>query len=290
MVIFFHVVDTQSFSAAARKLGIARSAVSRHIALLEKSIGVRLLNRTTRSLSLTEVGETYYRSCARIVAEADNATRRVSQLQDEPVGMLKVAAPVSLGSRLVAPVVQEFMEQHEAINVELILDDRIVDMVQEGIDVSIRVGWLKDSNLVAKKLCDWNRYLCASPGYIERHGRPKTLAQLADHEWVIFTLLPTPFHWTFTKNKREETIQIKGRLKTNNADAVRTLLLQGAGIAALGDFLVGEDIKAGRLEQLLPDYDCGGAGMYAVYQDRHYQQAKVRLFIDYIDGYLKRLM
>lgn len=290
MIIFFHVVDTRSFSGAARKLGIAKSAVSRHISLLEKSIGVRLLNRTTRSLSLTEVGETYFRSCARIVAEAEMVTRRVSQLQDEPLGTLKVAGPVSLGNRLIAPLVTEFMQRHTALNVELLLDDQVVDMVKEGIDVSIRVGWLRDSNLVARKLADTPLLLCASPGYIENRGRPESLAELVDHEWIIFSLLPTPFHWTFTKNKREERIQVKGRLKINNADAIRTLMLEGTGIAVLSKYLIGDDIKAGRLEHLLPDYDCGSVGIYAVYQDRRYQQAKVRLFIDFIDKQLKRFI
>jgi len=290
MIIFFHVVDARSFSGAARKLGIARSAVSRHISLLEKTIGVRLLNRTTRSLSLTEAGETYYRSCARIVAEVESAANRISQLQDEPRGTLKVAAPISLGSRIIAPSITDFTRRHSELNVELLLDDQVVDMVKEGIDVSVRIGWLHDSNLVARKLCDWPRLMCASPDYIERKGRPESPAQLVDHEWIIFTLLPTPFHWTFTTKNRQESIQVKGRLKTNNADAVRSFLLEGAGVAALGKFLVVDDIKAGRLERLLPDYDCGSAGIYAVYQDRLYQQAKVRLFIDFIDAQLKRLM
>ncbi len=289
VIIFFHVVDTQSFSGAAKRLGIARSAVSRHVALLEKSIGVRLLNRTTRSLSLTEAGEIYYRSCARIVEEAEEATRRISQLQDEPMGTLKVAGPVSFGSQL-TPLVREFTQHYTALNVELLLDDRVVDMVKEGIDVSIRVGWLDDSNLVARKLCDSPRLLCASPDYIERRGRPKSPAQLANHEWIIFTLLPTPYHWIFTRNKRQDTVQARGRVKTNSAIAVRSFLLGGAGIAALSNFLVADDIEAGRLEHLLPDYDCGSAGIYAVYQDRRYQQAKVRLFIDFVDKRLNRLM
>lgn len=290
MVIFFHVVDTQSFSGAARQLGIARSAVSRHISLLEKSIGVRLLNRTTRRLSLTEVGETYYQSCARIVAEAEAATRRIGHLQDEPKGTLKVAAPISLGNRFILPLIREFMQRHTALKVELALDDQIIDMVQEAIDVSIRVGWLHDSNLVARKLGDWPRFLCASPAYIERYGRPESPAQLADHEWILFTRLPTPYHWTFSKNTRQERIQVKGRLRTNNADAVRSSVLAGAGIAAQASFLVSDDIKAGRLQQLLPDYDCGSVGVYAVYQDRRYQQAKVRLFIEHIDREFRRLM
>lgn len=289
MVIFYHVVETQSFSGAARQLGIARSAISRHISLLEKSIGVRLLNRTTRRLNLTEAGQSYFQSCARIVAEAEAATQGISQLQDEPRGTLKVAAPISLGNQFVTPLVRSFMERYTTLNVELLLDDEVVDMVKEGIDVSIRVGWLHDSNLIARKLGDWPRHLCASPGYLEHHGRPKRPADLTDHEWLIFTRLPAPYHWTFEKNKRQHRIQVKGRLKTNNADAVHSSLLAGAGIAAQASFLVGEDIKAGRLEHLLPDYECGSVGMYAVYQDRRYQQAKVRLFIDFIGREFKRL-
>ena len=283
MVIFYHVVDRHSFSGAARQLGIARSAVSRHITLLEKSIGVRLLNRTTRQISLTEAGETYFRSCARIVAEADAATRRLNQLQEEPEGTLRVAAPISLGNRFITPLVHTFMQRYPSLNIELLLDDRVIDMVKEGIDISIRVGWLHDSNLVARKLGDWPRYLCASPDYLERHGIPETPAQLSRHEWLIFTMLPAPYHWSFTRNKRQEQIQVRGRLKTNNADAIRSSLLAGAGIAAQAAFLVQDDIRAGRLVHLLPDWDCGSVGMYAVYQDRRYQQAKVRLFIDYID-------
>ncbi len=288
MMIFYHVVDTHSFSGAARQLGIARSAVSRHIALLEKSIGVRLLNRTTRQVTLTEAGETYFQSCARIVAEAEAATRRLNQLQEEPEGTLRIAAPISLGNQFITPLVRDFMQRYPSLNVELLLDDQIIDMVKEGIDVSIRVGWLHDSNLVARKLGDWPRYLCASPDYLERHGKPETPARLARHEWIIFTMLPTPYHWTFIKNKHEERIQVRGRFKTNNADAVRSSLLAGSGIAAQAAFLVQDDIKAGRLVHLLPEWDCGSVGMYAVYQDRRYQQAKVRLFIDYIDTFFDR--
>ncbi len=289
MVIFSHVAETRSFSAAARKLGIARSAVSRHIALLEKSVGVRLLNRTTRSVSLTEAGETYYRSCARIVAEVETATRRIAQLRDEPAGTLKVAGPDSFGDQL-ATLAGRFMQQHPALHLELLLDDQVVDMVRDSIDVSIRVGWLNDTTLVARQLCESPRLLCASPAYLERHGRPETPAQLADHECIIFSLLPTPHQWTFEKNSRQENIHVKGRIKTNSATAVRALILDGTGIAPLSDFLVGDDIRAGRLVHLLPDHNCGSAGVYAVYQSRRYQQARVRLFIDFIQRRLQELI
>jgi len=289
MVIFSHVVETRSFSAAARRLGIARSAVCRHIALLEESVGARLLNRTTRSMSLTDAGEIFYQSCARIVEEADAATHRISQLHTEPTGSLKIAGPGGFGPQL-ATLIAAFTRKYAAINVELLLDDRVIDMVEEGIDVSIRVGWPEDSSLIARKLGESSRLLCASPDYIERHGRPVSPAQLADHEWIIFTLLPTPHNWVFTRNKRRETLHAKGRIKTNNAMAMRTLVLSGVGIAALSNFLVRDDIRSGRLEHLLPGYDCGSAGIYAVYQDRRYQQNKVRLFIDFIDDNLAGLI
>ncbi|HHJ16681.1 MAG TPA: LysR family transcriptional regulator [Gammaproteobacteria bacterium] len=283
MVIFSHVVEAKSFSAAAQRLGIAKSAVSRHITLLEKSVGVRLLNRTTRSLNLTEVGETYYQGCARIVAEAEEVTRRISTLQDTISGTLRVACPIVLGKQFLAPLLADFVQQHPSLNVDLVLEDQVVDMVEAGIDVGIRVGWLKDSTLMARKIAESPRLLCASPAYLERREKPENPEQLVDHDWIIFSLLPTPYHWTFAKNRTDHRIQVKGKVKTNNAEAVRVFLLSGTGIAALSDFLVADDIKAGRLVQLLPDYNCGSAGIYAVFQDRRYQQAKVRLFIDYIN-------
>jgi len=281
MAVFANVVETGSFSGAARRLGMARSAVSRHIARLEENAGVRLLNRTSRHVSLTEAGETYYQSCARIVAEAERATQRINQLRDEPTGTLKVAGPTSFGGQLAA-LASEFMQRYTALNVELHLDDRVVDMAEEGIDVSLRIGWLDDSRLFARKLCDAPRRLCASPAYLDRRGRPQSPAQLVEHECIIFTLLPTPHQWMFSRHNRHETIPVSGRIKTNSAIAVRSFLLGGSGIAPLSDFLVSDDIKAGRLEPLLPEYDCGSAGIYAVYQDRRYKQAKVQLFIEFI--------
>jgi len=290
MVIFSHVVEAKSFSAAAQRLGIAKSAVSRHITLLEKSVGVRLLNRTTRSLNLTEIGETYYQGCARIVAEAEEVTRRISTLQDQMSGTLRVASPIVLGKRYIAPLLAHFVQQHQFLHVELVLEDQMADMVESGIDVGVRVGWLKDSMLLARKIAESPRLLCASPAYIERMGKPERPEQLTKHDWIIFSLLPTPYHWTFVKNRSEKHIQVKGKVKTNNADAVRSFLLNGTGLAALSSFLVVDDIKNGRLVQLLPDYNCGSAGIYAVFQDRRYQQAKVRLFIDYINDQFADLL
>ncbi len=289
MVIFSHVVEAGGFSAAARRLGMAKSSVSRHIALLEKSVGVRLLHRTTRSLSLTEIGETYYQGCVRIVAQAEEVTHWIGKLQDQLSGTLRVACPVVLGSRFIAPLLAEFMRRHPSLDVDLLLEDQVVDMVSLGVDVGVRVGWLKDSKLLARKIGESPRLVCASPDYLERNGVPEKPEQLADHDWIIFSLLPTPQHLTFLRKRTQKQIQVKGRVRTNNADAVRSFLLSGAGIGVLSDFLVADDLKAGRLVQVLPDYVCGSAGIYAVFQDRRYQQVKVRLFIEFINEQLKCL-
>lgn len=281
MVIFTHVVETGGFSAAAKRLGVAKSAISKHISLLEQHVGVRLLNRTTRSLSLTEVGESYYQSCVRIVEIADEARRQAGSLQEEPIGTLRVACPTS-GVREITRLVNQFLQLYPQLKVDFLLNDHVVDMVQEGIDVAIRIGWLPDSSLRARKLKKVERRVCASPAYLEKAGTPTNLKQLAMHEWIILTLMPTPFHETFTHNGKEERIEIKGRIKTNNPSAIRELLLEGAGVAILSDFLLDEDIRQGKLIQLMPDYYIEEAGIYAVYQDQNYQQAKVRIFIDYL--------
>ena len=282
MVVFAHVVEAGSFSGAGQRLGIAKSAISKHVSLLEKSIGARLLNRSTRSLSLTDIGETYYRSCASLTEILDEARAATHALQDEPRGMLRVSCPTSFGIDYVAPLLNAFLQQYPELSAELLLDDNIVDMTDKGIDVAIRVGWLPDSSLRARKLKDSPRLLCASPAYIERNGLPETPEDLIQHEWVIFSLLPTPFHYTFTKNKKSRSIQVKGRIKTNNGNAVRNLLLEGAGVSALSGFLVNKDIKDGKLVHLLPEYHIADAGIYAVFQNQHLPQAKVRAFIDFL--------
>ena len=289
MTVFTKVVETGSFSGAAKRLGIARSAISRHIAALEEKYETRLLNRTTRQLNLTDAGHIYYKSCLKILAEAESTAQRIKQFQQKPTGTLKIAGPTSFAQQLTT-LVYEFQKCYAELTIELRLDDRVVDIVEEGIDISIRIGWLKDSRLIARRICDSPRVLCASPAYIDQNGRPQTPAQLTKHNCIIFTLLPTPYHWQFSRGKQRETIPVHSRLVTNSAIAVRGLVLNGAGVAPLSNFLVNEDIRAGRLEHLLPEYDCGSAGIYAVYQDRRYKQSRVRLFIDFLKERLPHLL
>ena len=282
MAVFAHVVESASFSGAADRLGIAKSAVSKHVTLLEQSVGARLLNRNTRNLSLTDVGEAYYHSCVRMLEAAAEAEQSIRPLQDSLQGTLRIASPVSFGVLHVAPLLHAFLEIHQSLKADLHLDDEIIDLVEEGIDVAIRVGWLQDSSLRAKKIGTAKRLVCASPSYLEKNGTPKTLGDLKNHEWIIFTLMPAPQHCTFRKKNEEKTIPIKGRIKANNGSAVRALALEGAGLATLGSFLVSEDIEQGRLVHLLPSYSISDIGIYAVYQGIYHQQNKVRKFIDYM--------
>lgn len=282
MVVFSHVVETGSFTGAARRLGIAKSAISKHISVLEESLGARLLNRTTRRLSLTDIGEQYYQSCRKMVEAVEEAKQCVTALQEKPRGTLKVSCPASFGISHITPLLHEFLQLYPSLNAELLLDDTVLDMTEHGIDVAIRVGWLHDSSLRAKKLRDAPRLLCASPRYLEQVGVPKEPQDLVAYNWVIFSLLPTPYKFTFTRKNKSTSIQVKGRIKINNGSAVRSLLLAGEGIAALSDFLVAEDIAKGKLVQLLPDYHIAEAGIYAVYHEQRLQQVKIRKFIDFL--------
>ncbi|MEO1889618.1 MAG: LysR family transcriptional regulator [Cycloclasticus sp.] len=287
MMIFYHVVDLGSFTEAAKELNMAKSAVSRHVTLLEEQVGARLLNRTTRQLNLTEIGKIYFQSCQKIVEETQFMQNEISVLQNQPVGSLKIAATNSLGTQYITPLIVEFMRLYPKLNIDLMLQDQVIDMVEEGIDVSVRVGWLQDSNLIARKVADSRLVLAASPSYLKQHGALVVPKDLEKHAWVNFSLLPNPTEWTFTQKKQKETVTVDGAIKTNNADAVRTLLLQGVGVSVLSHFIVADDLREGRLVELLPNYELGSAGVYLVYQEKQYKQLKVQLFNDFISKNLK---
>ncbi len=282
MMIFYHVVETGSFTQASIKLQVAKSAVSRHVSLLEQQVGARLLNRTTRHLSLTEVGKIYFQSCRRIFEETQYMQNEISILQNQPVGLLKIAATNMLGNRYIAPLVEEFMRLYPRLNIDLMLQDQVVDMVEEGIDISVHVGWLQDSNLIAQKIADTRFVLAASPEYLKKYGPLQSPLQLEKHKWITFSLLPSPNQWVFKQKKQTKTVNVQGKIKTNSADAVRTLLLQGVGVSVLSHFIIADDIREGRLVELLPTYELGSAGIYLVYQAKEFKQLKLQLFIDFI--------
>ncbi len=282
LLVFYYVIESGSFTGAAKQLGIARSAVSRHISLLEEEKKVKLLNRTTRNLGLTEAGKVLFDSCIEIIQQIESADKKIRKLHEQPTGTLKIAAPISLGNQHISPLIREFMALYPELNFDILLDDSVLDMVEQGIDISIRVGWLSDSQFYARKLLSWPRYLCASPEFLQKHGMPETIEDLGQLEWIIFSRLPSPHQWTFYKNNEEFKIQVKGRFKTNNADSVRESLIAGGGLAIMASFVVKEEIKKGSLIRLFPEYEIGEIGMYAVYQHRHFQQEKIKLFLDFL--------
>ena len=197
MTVFARVVEERSFSGAARKLGMSKSAVSKHVTKLEDNLGIRLLNRTTRRLSLTDAGSTFYQHCARVVEEIETAEHALTDLRGTPRGTLRISAPLTFGQMYLPQLVTEFMEKYPGLHVDIHLADHMVDLVAEGIDMAIRITRLKDSSLIARKLADFTGHVVASPGYLEQYGEPKTPQELAEHRTISYTNVPSPNIWDF---------------------------------------------------------------------------------------------
>jgi len=283
--IFTKVVEAQSFSEAARRIGVAKSAVSKQISLLEQEVGVRLLNRTTRGLSLTEAGEIYYRHCEQIINRADIALNELRQYQNQPTGTLRVSSPISFGKALLIPVIKELRTVYPLLNIDLQLNDQVVNMVEQGIDLAVRVGTLQDSNLIAKKLCDTPVVVFASPEYLARNGTPQTPMDLSNHQWISLSILSSPIVGSFQhkKTRQQYDPEVSGNLKINSVDAVIDAALQGLGVAAMVKTTVFQELREGKLVPILEDYELGARGIYAIYPHREHLPPKVRVFMDFLE-------
>jgi DNA-binding transcriptional LysR family regulator len=282
MAVFARVVDARSFTAAAAALGLSKSAVSKQVARLEDRLGARLLNRTTRRLSLTEVGAAFYERCARILAEVEDAELAVGRLQDAPRGTLRINAPMSFGQLHLAPAVADFLNGHPGLAIDLTLNDRIVDLVEEGYDVAIRISRLADSSLIARRLVPSRRVVCGSPAYFERHGVPRHPADLRRHNCLLYSYLPSAEEWQFVGPDGPAAVRVSGTLRANNGDALEAAMLTGLGVALQPTFIAGRDLQAGRLVAVMPDYVDESASVYAVYPHSRHLSAKVRAFIDFL--------
>jgi len=282
MRIFTSVVESSGFSAASEQLGLSRAAVSKHIARLESHLGGRLLNRTTRQISLTEVGRVYYASCKQILEDIDAAECVVSGLSNEPRGVLRVNAPMSFGSRRIAPLLASFNTRHAAVEVELSLNDRLVDVVEEGYDLVIRIADLADSNLIARRLAPSRLVLCASPAYLLARGIPQHPQDLARHACLRYSYARHAAEWHLQGHGNEHRVRVSGPLLSNNGDALCNAAEQGLGIALLPTFIAGDAIRAGRLQCVLPGYRPPGTGIHAIYPSSRHLSAKVRAFIDFL--------
>ncbi|MCB1949174.1 LysR family transcriptional regulator [Nitrosomonas sp.] len=281
-VIFARVVESGSFAEAARKMRISRSAVSKAISKLEKSLGAQLLNRSTRVLSLTEAGTVLAEHSAHILDEAEQAERVVNSLQAEPRGMLKVSASVAFGTLHVAPALADFLSRYPEIRIDLTITDRPVDLIGEGYDVIIRVTNEPDLNLVARKLAPVRRKLCATPQYFEKNGVPQTPEDLIKHNCLDYTLSGEQGYWNFTGPEGVIAVPVSGTLRINDDDALSQAVLGGLGIALLPTFTVGKDLQSGKLQAVLSEYIPVERYVYACYLPSRHVPAKVRSFIEFL--------
>ena len=284
MEVFVRVVEAGGFTAAARALAMTPSAVSKLVARLEDRLKARLFRRTTRQLSLTEAGEAFHRHASRIVQDIADAERAVTRLGDAPRGLLRVSAAVTFGLHQIHPLVPEFLARCPEVRLELSLSDVFVDLVQEGYDMAIRGGPLSDTTLIARKLGDFGRPIVASPGYLKKHGRPKTPAELASHNCIMFQQ-PQLNQWPFRdpKTGAEKPVQVQGNVVANNGETVLQMALLGVGIARLGEFSAGPAIKAGLLVPLLKEHESRDRlAISAVYPSRRHLPPKVTAFVDFL--------
>ena len=282
MVIFARVVAAKSFSGAAVQLGLSKSAVSKQIGQLEDRLGARLLNRTTRRLALTETGRVFYEHCVRVLAEVEEAEQAVFSLNDRPRGLLRVSLPMSFGLLHVAPAIPDFLRQAPDLRVELTFNDRVVDLIEEGHDLAVRIAALPDSSLVARRLAPNRMVVCGAPDYLARHGVPVMPADLKQHNCLLYTYAPVPEEWRFPGPTGDIVVPVGGTLRTNNADALRLAALAGVGLILIPSFMVGEDLQAGRLQALLCDHVVQASSVYAVYPTKRHLTPKVRAFLDFL--------
>lgn len=282
MNAFAKVVATGSYAEAARRLGLTRSAVSKAVMELEQLLGARLLDRTTRRVTPTEAGLAYYERCVAILADVEETEMQVSRLHDEPRGVLKINAPMSFGILYLGDAVAEFMRRYPELRIELVLNDRFIDPLEEGVDVTVRIGALADSSLIARRLAPARRALVASPDYLARNGAPGSLDDLANHRCLAYGHLAPTHKWQFVDGAETVTVQYTAALCSNNGEVLRAAALAGNGIANLPTFIVGPDIAAGLLSLLLPHYPPTELGIYALYAPNRYLAAKTRVFIDFL--------
>jgi DNA-binding transcriptional LysR family regulator len=282
IVVFTKVVETKSFTGAAEQLGLPKSTVSRKLAQLEERLGVRLVQRTTRKLALTDIGQAYYERCARIVADVAAAEQLVTDMQSTPRGRLRMTAPVDLSMRYLGLIVADFLSIHSDINIELEASDRIVDLIEEGFDLAVRFGTLPESTLIARRLCSISTVMCASPAYLAKRGTPTTIEELDEHDRVLFTPSPRTQSWTMIHGDQIYEFGRPARFASNNVGACHEATASGAGIALLTDFIVARDCERGTLSYVLPDWTGRAIEVNAVYPARQNLPPRLSLFLDHL--------
>ena len=284
MRIYARVVDAGSFSEAARRLGISKALASKSVGQLERRLGVNLLNRTTRKLTPTEIGTAYYARCARIVGEIEEIEGSLNAERTSPRGHLRIAGPPIFGEDALVGCVQTFLERHPAVTVDLVLEERTVDIVAEGFDLAVRIGELADTHLIARRITSYRYVFCASPDYIARAGAPTTPDALTGHACIVNSAISPANQWQFIVDGQRRSVGVRPRIRVNCARPIRALVLAGYGIGLCLLPTVREDIAAGRLVRLLEAYEAYDRVVYAVYPHSRHLAGKVRAFLDHLVG------
>ncbi|MEE1923894.1 LysR family transcriptional regulator [Pseudomonas sp. 148P] len=289
LAFFVHLVRVGSLAATAREMNLTPPAVSKRLAQLEQRLGVRLLNRTTRSISLTAEGELYLVNAQRILGEIEEMERQVSSSRSEPKGLLRVNAPLGFGRSHVGPAISTFVQRHPEVEVQLQLTDRPINLPDDATDVAIRFGDLPDSRLIARKIASNRRRLCASPAYLERHGVPLTPRDLADHACIVLRQNDAAFgSWRLSRGKQVQSVKVHGSLSTNDGEVALNWALEGHGILMRAEWNLARYLRSGELVEVLGDHETPPADIYAVYLERLNLSAKVSFFIEHLRDFFQR--
>ncbi|MCW8328905.1 LysR substrate-binding domain-containing protein [Photobacterium sp. SDRW27] len=275
---FVAVAEAESFTAASKRLGISTAQVSRQISALEARLAAKLFYRTTRKVSVTDVGRIYYQHCRQVLDGLEEAERAIGNLQSSPRGMLKVTAPVTYGEGTIAPLLNNFALQYPELEVQLQLSNQKVDLIDEGFDLAIRLGKLEDSSMMAKRLGTRTQYVCASEEYLTAHGVPYSLSELDQHNCLQGTL----DYWRFQEDGKARNIRVKGNLRCNSGHALTDAALKGIGIVQLPDYYVQQYIDSGQLIPLLTQFTESDDGIWALYPHNRHLSPKVRMLVDYL--------
>ena len=287
IAVFTEVVRKRSFVRAAERLGASVSAVSRTVAGLEARLGVRLLQRTTRSVGLTEAGSTYFNRCETLLAELESAEAEASALGDQLQGRLRISAATGLGMTHLVPALTGFLARHPRLTLDLDLSNRYVDLVEERYDVAIRVGTLSDARLVARRLGPNRRLLAASADYLAKHAMPRTPHELLDHACLVLDVGDHPDRWDLERRGSSESVEVRGPLRSNHAPALHEACRRGVGVALLPAFVLTADFASGQLQPVLPAWATREQGIYAIYPGHRFIPAKVGAFVDYFAEHLR---
>tara|TARA_R110001583_G_scaffold43509_2_gene138441 strand:+ start:1421 stop:2305 length:885 start_codon:yes stop_codon:yes gene_type:complete len=285
MQVFCRVATCGNFSHAARELRISPAMVTKHIASLEDQLSIRLLNRTTRKVSMTEAGESYLRLCQNLLSDIEEGEASLSELSHHPSGTLKLTAPIDFGVLRLAPAIARYLTRFPDVSIDINYQDRKVNLVEDGFDIAIRIGALPDSSLIAVPLMKHQLVCCASPGYLEEHGLPRHPTELRKHNCLTYSYSSTNNDWHFRNAQESLSIKANGRLNANNGRAMVAAAAQGVGIILKPQFMVQDFIDRGELVPILENYEQPRSDVFAVYPHRRFLPAKMRSFIDYLKEY-----